>query len=91
MISGIEMARPEREEEGQIPRHGRDGEDVVETHHGVGDGDGPDRVPEPIAQLDVVLLVVVGEKLHGDPEQQATADDLEVGRRQSARAQRRRS
>jgi hypothetical protein len=63
-------------------RGGGDGDDVVEAHHHVGDGNhlhGPPQVVDGLdMRLPVVLLLRVDE-LDGDPEQGDGAEDLQIG------------
>lgn len=58
-----------------------DGDDVVETHHYVGDGDDPDRLPQTVDGFDVSLAAVLlaAEQFDGDPEKQDAADELDIG------------
>src|SRR5262245_17744095 len=57
-----------------------DGDDVVETHHYVGDGDDPDRLPQTVDGFDVPLAAVflTAQQFDCDPEKQNTADKLDI-------------
>ena len=63
-------------------RHG-DGDDVVEAHHRVGDGDDLDGVPEVPDRLDIVVLafLLAAQKLNGDPQKENATDQLHIGHR----------
>src|SRR5262249_41709596 len=51
------------------------GNDVVEAHHKVGHDDGPYRREHAVARLDLVLaLVLLGDQLHSDPDEEHSAD-----------------
>src|ERR1700730_4679832 len=63
----------------------RHAHDVVEAHDQIGDDDGPHRSNQAVTGLDVVLAtLLLGDQLDADPQQQRTADQLEVGIRQQA-------
>ncbi len=58
MISGMLTARPNTRRHNimrriESLRHCGDGDDVVEAHHRIGDGDDLDRVPQIVDRLDL--------------------------------------
>jgi len=58
----------------------RDGNRIVQAHHGVGDDDGPDRAPKRTGGLDITTVAVVSlDEFPANPEQEKTADQLEIG------------
>src|SRR5579862_2953442 len=59
---------------------GCDAENVVDAHDQVGDNDGPDRRKRAAARLHLVAcaFVLFDDQLDADPDEQQSADDLEV-------------
>jgi Glycosyl transferases group 1 len=57
------------------------GDDIVETHHHVGDGDDPDRLPQIVDGFDIPLAAILlpAKQFDGDPEEQDAADELDIG------------
>src|SRR5690606_9320133 len=57
-----------------------DGDHVVQAHYRVGDDDGADRRKQRAAALHRLPMAAIlrQHQLHGDPQQQNAADDLEV-------------
>jgi hypothetical protein len=60
---------------------GGDGDDIVEAHHHVGNGDDLNGLPEIVAGLDVAFAVRLARhhQFDRDPQQQQPADQLEIG------------
>ena len=58
-----------------------DGNDVVDTHHQVGDDDRLDGSPQTVRPFDVAMLIVItgGQQLHADPHQEQGTHDLQEG------------
>ncbi|MCY1232489.1 hypothetical protein D9M72_449830 [compost metagenome] len=63
---------------GALLRSGGHGHHVVERHHQVGDQDGADGGPDIVLAVVAFLVVIAGQQLHADVDQQHGADDLEV-------------
>ena len=68
----------EDDEQEAAVRRTRNGQHIVDAHRGIRDDDGLDRAHEAVRRRDVFLFLLRHEQLHGNRQEDQTADGLQV-------------
>ena len=68
----------EDDEQEAAVRRARNGQHVINAHRGIGDDDGLDRAHEAVRRRNMLLFLLRHEQLHGNRQENQTADCLQV-------------